>query len=227
MKPVPATADAETAMGAARRGEGMMRRILNEVAGGSAMMAVACEPTRGAARRESYPGQTEVGMERAFLDSLRERADDPVTRLVYADWLDEQSDGEARTKAEYLRVEARLLEATKRRVGGLPADGELALTMQKTDLAMQLPNDWLALVACLPIENCGEEGCPRRWESLTVFEDTPRQRFCKECGKRVYWCESIAEARENVHGGQRVVIDERVLRKANDLALSVQGSWLG
>ena len=170
-------------------------------------------------------------MERAFLDSLREKADDATTRLVYADWLDEQPGELARAKAEYLRLEARLLEAAGRRKRGKPASEELPLLMLKTPLAQRLPDDWLALVARLPIENCDAKPgrrCPLRWESLQVIDDAPRQRFCKECGERVNWCEDMTTAREHAAAGRCIAIDERVLRKANDLdELPETGAWMG
>jgi uncharacterized protein (TIGR02996 family) len=156
-------------------------------------------------------------MEEAFLAGLREKPDDAVTRLVYADWLDEQPGGEARLKAEYLRVEARQLEAWARRVGGRPTEDELPLAMEKTGLALRLPPDWLLLVARVPVEGCAEPACPRRWELLSPCPDTPRQRMCKACGERVHWCESITFARENVFAGRRVALDERLIRTARDL----------
>lgn len=156
-------------------------------------------------------------MEVAFIDSLREKPDDAVTRLVYADWLDEQHGEEAALKAAYLRIEARQLEAVKKRKGGRPAAEELPLAFRKTELALRLPDDWLVLVARLPIENCKEKGCPARWESLEVLQDTPRERHCEACGQAVHWCRSIFQARQQVYAGRRVALDERIIRTARDL----------
>ena len=69
-------------------------------------------------------------METAFLDSLRDKPDDATTRLIYADWLDEQPGEQSRLKAEYLRLEARLLEAASRRKRGKPTSDELPLSLE-------------------------------------------------------------------------------------------------
>ncbi|MBY0229725.1 MAG: TIGR02996 domain-containing protein [Gemmataceae bacterium] len=171
-------------------------------------------------------------MEKAFLDGLREKPDDAVTRLVYADWLDEQPGDEARRKAEYLRLEARLLDAAKRRRDGKPDKQELPLSVEKTRLALTLPSDWLALVARVPIENCQKVGyrCPQRWESLQLIDDEPRERFCGECGERVHWCESIAVARQHAALGECVAFDERLLRtgrELDNLSEVMGGDWTG
>src|SRR5262249_49935579 len=54
--------------------------------------------------------------ERAFLTAILERPDDDATKLVYADWLEEQGD----PRAEYLR----LMMTVRRGGGGPPAERE-------------------------------------------------------------------------------------------------------
>jgi uncharacterized protein (TIGR02996 family) len=46
----------------------------------------------------------------AFLDAIRKDPNDDVTRLVYADWLDEQGD----SRGEYLRLEHQLSQTAQR-----------------------------------------------------------------------------------------------------------------
>jgi uncharacterized protein (TIGR02996 family) len=50
-----------------------------------------------------------VPQERAFLQAIRETGDDDLPRLVYADWLEENSSSAAqRARAEFIRVQCRL-----------------------------------------------------------------------------------------------------------------------
>ena len=74
-----------------------------------------------------------------FLRTLLANPDDRVSRLVYADWLDERAD----PRAEFLRVEARAAE--------LPHDHpDLAELRQRLlELQTTLPRWWLAVVGGL------------------------------------------------------------------------------
>src|SRR5262245_47849809 len=46
--------------------------------------------------------------EQAFLDAIRADPDDDTPRLVFADWLDEHGDADARARAELMRVQCEL-----------------------------------------------------------------------------------------------------------------------
>ena len=98
-------------------------------------------------------------------------------------------------------------------------------------MALRLPDDWLALVARVPIENCEPKvgrRCPLRWESLEPTEAMPRERFCRQCGEHVHWCEDIGMAKAHAAQGRCVALDERILRRANDLdAPPEQEEWMG
>ena len=63
--------------------------------------------------------------ERAFLDGLRARPDDATTRLVYADWLDEQG-GELAERPVDERLRGRT-ELTERAAVGVVAPGAAEL----------------------------------------------------------------------------------------------------
>src|SRR4051794_25928099 len=101
--------------------------------------------------------------EAAFLDAIRRKPDDDTTRLVYADWLDEQGDTTSATESEYLRVECRLSEIS-------PDSAEAAaLQARRSELAKKVTRRWLAIVSKVAIENCPVEfefECPRKWEAL-------------------------------------------------------------
>jgi uncharacterized protein (TIGR02996 family) len=47
-------------------------------------------------------------MHSAFLQAIRENPDDDTTRLIYADWLDEQGDKANATRAELIRLQVDL-----------------------------------------------------------------------------------------------------------------------
>jgi uncharacterized protein (TIGR02996 family) len=71
-----------------------------------------------------------------FLRTLLANPDDRVSRLVYADWLDERAD----PRAEYLRIDARLAELSPCH------ESRAGLSERKRELQASLPRWWLALV---------------------------------------------------------------------------------
>lgn len=158
--------------------------------------------------------------EDAFLRKLLEQPNNDLTRLVYADWLDEQGTPEATAKAEFLR---------------LIADAELAgkFDTRVQALTRKLPRRWLAVVTKLPIQNCRESKepevrvntlgmdfvfeCPKRWEELTPTEDGNDVRFCDACHKTVHYCRSQDELRRNVDAMRCVAVELSVVRRPGDL----------
>jgi uncharacterized protein (TIGR02996 family) len=148
----------------------------------------------------------------AFLRALVESPRDDVSRLVYADWLEEQDDPVARLQAEYLRLT----------VQGQPGEKRLQ------ELAARLDPEWLAVVSRIPIENCGrartgEEqlpvfrfACDRNWQDL---QPTAEQtvRHCEGCKKDVHYCATIREARQHARVGHCIAVDLGVIRRENDV----------
>ena len=131
--------------------------------------------------------------ERDFLRKLLENPADDTTRLVYADWLDEQNDFTSTAKSQFLRLTAR----------PDTADTELQR------LAGQFDSAWLAVVSRLKVENCEVARakqdanllwekfgirfnvvCDKRWEELTATDDDA-VRFCEGCKQQVHYCDSI------------------------------------
>jgi hypothetical protein len=50
-----------------------------------------------------------------------------------------------------------------------------------------------------------EGTCPRTWENCAATGDR-MIRFCTECFKAVYWCETEAEARARIEAGHRAAL---------------------
>lgn len=74
-----------------------------------------------------------------FLRAILTNPDDRVSRLVYADWLDERDD----PKAEFIRLEAQLAELS-------PGHKETqVLRQRRRELQAQLPAWWLAILGGL------------------------------------------------------------------------------
>jgi uncharacterized protein (TIGR02996 family) len=160
----------------------------------------------------------------AFLDQLAAHPGDHTTRLVYADWLDEQGGPEASAKAEFLRLTAQSGEQTGPKYAGRVVQERLQ------QLAARLDTDWLAVVSRLAIENCprekakaGNRGrfrfdflCQRRWEDLQPFADHT-VRFCETCLQQVHYCDTIGEARHQAEQGHCVALDLGVIRRPGDL----------
>lgn len=128
--------------------------------------------------------------EARLLDELEQ----PGTRLVYADWLQERGD--------HARAEA-LQSADRDRVRELAS-------------AFDLP--WRARVATVPIENCTwKVKCPKQWTELarTGIEG---ERHCAACDRTVFYCATIDEARRHAERGNCVALDITSPRWRHDLA---------
>src|SRR5262245_53147034 len=83
-----------------------------------------------------------------FLAHLEADPTDDTTRLVYADWLDEQGDAESAAKAEFLRGTVQLVPRPGQK------GGRKARRKRLQKLAAGLDAAWLAVVSHLAIENC-------------------------------------------------------------------------
>jgi len=147
----------------------------------------------------------------AFLSALVANPDDEVTRLVYADWLDERDDpGGAfiRLEREYVA----LPEEDERRT-------ELKTRLQRH--AGTLDPDWLRIVSRPALENCElrfKFECPRRWDQLTPTDDDG-VRFCGACHKKVFYCPTIDVARLAALVGRCIAVSLTVARSPGDLEL--------
>jgi uncharacterized protein (TIGR02996 family) len=163
----------------------------------------------------------------AFLCKLLENPADDTVRLVYADWLDERDDDESKTKAQFLRLTARLRERKR------TAKWRAALRAEMQPLAAKLPTDWLAVVSRLVIDYCGAKltaaqhyerlrnqfafVCDVEWDEMTVTGEAT-VRHCERCKENVHYCDTITAAREHARQGHCVAVDLGIIRRDNDLA---------
>lgn len=167
--------------------------------------------------------------EDVFLAKLLETPSDDTTRLVYADWLDEQGDPVSAAKAEFLRLTVQLESSAERK------GQKKALRKLLQQGAAALETDWLGVVSRLPIENCHRkrtqaEGtrsrlprdrrfdylCHRRWEELQPT-DKGTVRLCHDCHQAVHYCDTIMEARRHAWEGHCIAVDLGVIRRERDL----------
>jgi uncharacterized protein (TIGR02996 family) len=173
--------------------------------------------------------------EDAFLRKILESPADDITRLVYADWLQERNEPVASQKAEFLRLEVEIETAKKGQKN--------VLVSRLQSLAAELDTDWLAVVSKIPIEECDQEAegrathdyirryveesvpseflklefeCPQKWEKLVATEDRT-VRYCQSCKENVYYCDTIKVAREHARQGLCVAVDLGIIRKKGDL----------
>lgn len=79
--------------------------------------------------------------ELAFLAAVRDRPNDALTRLVFADWLDERDTDETRTKARFLRVWCDLADTPLTDLEGYTTRAD-----ELEALRPRLDPDWLAAV---------------------------------------------------------------------------------
>jgi uncharacterized protein (TIGR02996 family) len=178
-----------------------------------------------------------------FIQALLANPQDDALRLVYADWLEEQSDPISEAKAEFLRLTVQQV---------VPSSGKEKKGQKRLQqLAAGLDTAWLGVVSQLPIENCKgkrneEEArragqsrrgrftgmslvrfdylCDRRWEDLQATEKQA-VRFCAGCQQNVHYCDTIMEARDHAQHGHCIAVDLGVIRREDDLRPRL--SWLG
>jgi uncharacterized protein (TIGR02996 family) len=163
-----------------------------------------------------------VHHEDEFLKKILEDPADDTTRLVYADWLDEQGDPLSSAKAQFLRLTARM------RLPKRP-NGDRA-KLQK--LAAKLDTDWLAVVSRLKVERCGSRRgersvdavrglfslvCEQSWDAMTPTEDDTVRR-CEKCREDVHYCDTLLVARRHARQGQCVAVDLGIIRREDDLS---------
>jgi uncharacterized protein (TIGR02996 family) len=149
-----------------------------------------------------------------FLRRLLENPADDTSRLVYADWLDEQGNEDAGLKARFIRFEieaARLPDESLRRA---------AVNSQLRKQAAALDPNWLAIVSHPALEECRlrfEFECPMKWENLSPTDD-PTVRNCESCKRKVHYCDTIEEARERAWRDECVAVSLALVRRPRDLS---------
>jgi len=150
--------------------------------------------------------------ESAFLDAIRSKPDDDVTRLVYADWLDEQGGKANADKSAFLRLHCELSKETSRR-------RTKTRLKQLDEIARVLNPVWLAVVSRPPVENCEPQfkfQCPKRWDRLQPTDQVD-VRFCEACRKEVYYCPNLSQARDHAWQGHCVAVQLGLPRTPGDL----------
>jgi uncharacterized protein (TIGR02996 family) len=210
--------------------------------------------------------------ERAFLIAILERPADDTTKLVYADWLEEQGDprGEFLRLAVKVRQERVITPEQRQRHNELSAEltahntqvaeavrarrfssqedrerrrrvheledelTELSKQMRQRiptrlqELAATFDPNWLAVVSDPEIALCGKIAteswrlqfnyvCDKTWADLEPTEKNDFVRLCETCGKNVYFCENLADARQHSVVGHCIAVDLGIIRRDGDL----------
>ena len=143
---------------------------------------------------------------RAFIRAILSDPTDEVSRLVYADYLDERDD----PRGQFLRLE--VAEAR-----GEPHDGD-----RLAELRRRLDADWLTQVERPAVEKCPlpvlkfAYRCPKRWDHLRLTEDES-VRHCDTCDRPVFYCRSIEDAKDHAADGHCVAVSRHVARVPGDL----------
>lgn len=148
----------------------------------------------------------------AFVRAILADPGDQATRLVYADWLEENGD---KQRAEFLRLDAALVEKeAKQDDSAEQRERVRAARMRGRLMRLQaaLNPAWLAAVGRHSIENCMLQfafQCPRRWDRLKATEDVA-VRSCDQCRRNVYYCCSMDEVWRHARAGDCVALDCRI-----------------
>ena len=132
---------------------------------------------------------------------------DAESRMVYADWLEEN--GDAR-RAELLRLQEALAV-----VDDHVQRAELVRRLRH--IATLVDAEWRMRVARAPVEGCRiQVPCNQQWSEC---EETGHVeiRQCDQCKQQVFYCTSVAEARKHAWNGRRVAVDITSERVPRDL----------
>jgi uncharacterized protein (TIGR02996 family) len=151
--------------------------------------------------------------EDGFLAAIRLAPADDVLRLVFADWLDEQDEPSCKPKADFIRLELRMVESSERSLHHVHRLDRLH------QLAKQLDLHWLAVVSHAKIEVCRvpfPSECPMQWAKLAPTSDA-RVRRCEHCKNQVHYCDTLQEAQAHVANGTRVALTLALDREMDDL----------
>lgn len=154
--------------------------------------------------------------EAGFLSAIHQTPAEETARLAYADWLDEQGDPPRAARAEFVRLELRLLHAPDD--DAVHIDGPPRLRQ----LASALPAEWLAVLSRPPLEGCRMRllrPCPGRWDRLMPL-GSPQLRFCDRCERTVAFCATVPDARQRVLRGECVAVSPAPERYRDDLGVS-------
>lgn len=153
---------------------------------------------RGSVVLPAWPDDADVtpiveATELRLLDAIAQG--DDVSRLVYADWLDERGRPE---RAEWLRLLAAYATAPE------PRRAEIRERLE--DLKETIEVRWRLRVARPRIARCSEAACPKVWEALAP---TSRRhiRACGACARDVYYCGTATAAHGHHEFGDRVAVD--------------------
>jgi uncharacterized protein (TIGR02996 family) len=150
-------------------------------------------------------------VEQRLLAAITE-SQDATSRLVYADWLEEQGQ---QARAEFLRLQEHLVTS--------PRDMGAAVRLRQ--LAASIELGWRHAVARPVIEGCDRRmsfRCPKEWGSLAP---TDRQdvRHCAACNQDVYYAATVDIARRYVAANRCVAVDIIPRREAGDLETIMMG----
>ncbi|HWG45717.1 MAG TPA: TIGR02996 domain-containing protein [Gemmataceae bacterium] len=118
-------------------------------------------------------------LEAAFLEAIRAAPDDLTSRLVYADWLEEQAD----SRGELIRIEEEMRQ--------LPVFSDLywQLKLRRNELRSRAAPDWLQTMRygtdCQPTFRHGvPNGWKERWRLIREFTDRWHCRPLGDVGRR-------------------------------------------
>lgn len=140
-----------------------------------------------------------------FLADILAHPNDPSVRLIYADWLEEQGD----PRAEYLRLLAEALRPE------LPDELREQIRLAIARLRPSFPREWVRALDLAAVENCDaffRFECPSRWELLVLTEE-PHARYCGDCRRYVYYCETTDEATAHGQAGHCIAVNSSLARK--------------
>lgn len=144
-------------------------------------------------------------VEQRLIAAITERQD-VTSRLVYADWLEEQGQHD---RAEFLRLQEYLVTRSD----------DMVAAARLRALAASIELAWRHAVARPLIEGCDQRvnfRCPKEWGSLAPTE-RPDVRHCDGCRQFVYYAPTVKAALRHVELNRCVAVDIIPIRRPGDL----------
>lgn len=152
--------------------------------------------------------------EGVFLRPIITKSNENISLEEYADWLVGQKD----LRGKFLQLLLILNKKTTIEEKQLQKDYEKLYEYVAKEYSL-----WLRLiVGQVRIVNCGEAikeepvirfnyQCSKVWELLSIT-NKDNVRFCEQCSKEVYFCESVEEVKTNALKGNCVTVSKDLIK---------------
>lgn len=184
----------------------------------------------GDPRAEYLRLMVKVRQERIVTSEQRQRHDELSAALAELHTQERQEWENAlanRRSPQQNRERQRRVEELEGQLADLSKQIRQPIPARLQELAATFDPKWLAVVSDPQIEGCGKSTgrflslrfdfiCDKTWADMKRTADE-KVRHCEMCGKNVYFCDNLADAREHSQEGHCIAVDLGIIRRDGDL----------